>query len=176
MYQLQHALAGGVGLNEWILSLNSTWFLGFLPRHIGEVGFQLQIVKTPAVENVCCLRIVFNTLWYYYCIARKVNLGLVICLRTQITQNYLYIAQGGYQSAIYQHTFSTAGVLTTWSWRPPSPMCLGKKPKNHVELRERIHSFNLPPPASACCSWYIVHTGLESTWFCLIWKAHHGQE
>ena len=124
----------------------------------------------------CCLRIFFNTLWYYYCIARKVNLGLVICLRTQITQNYLYIAQGGYQSAIYQHTFSTAGVLTTWSWRPPSPMCLGKKPKNHVELRERIHSFNLPPPASACCSWYIVHTGLESTWFCLIWKAHHGQE
>ena len=124
----------------------------------------------------CCLRIVFNTLWYYYCIARKVNLGLVICLRTQITLDYLYIAQGGYQSAIYQHTFSTAGLMTTWSWRPPSPMCLGKKPKNHVELRERIHSFNPPPPASASCVWYIVHTGLKSRLFRLIWKAHHGQE
>ena len=130
------------------------------------------------IENAAW--VLFSThFWYYYCIARKVNLGLVICLRTQITQDYLYIAQGGYQSAIYQHTFSTAGLMTTWSWRPPSPMCLGKKPKNHVELRERIHSFNPPPPpptASACCSWYIVHTGLKSTFFRLIWKAHHGQE
>ena len=70
--------------------------------------------------------------------ARKVKLGL----------GYLSIlglgaGQGGYQSVIYQHTFSTDphDYLKT---KTTLRCCLGNEPKNHVELRERIHSFTSP--------------------------------
>ena len=107
------------------------------------------------IENAC-LRIVFNTLWYYYCIARKVNLGLVICLRTQITLDYLYIAQGGYQSAIYQHTFSTAGVLDYLKLKTTLPDVSWQETQESCRIT-RVNPF-IQPAAACKCMLQLVHS------------------
>ena len=70
---------------KFLLITNLKGWIRFFWSHEPDVSWKH---KDPNWK--CCLRIVFNTLWYYYYIARKVNLGLVICLRTQITLDYLY--------------------------------------------------------------------------------------
>ena len=76
----------------------------------------------------------FSThLWYYYCIARKVNLGLVICLRTQITQDYIPIYSSRWLSKCYLSAYIFNGrahdylklktTLPDVSWQETQESC-----------------------------------------------------